>query len=239
MNTVLEMPRRTRRPRIVRAMTCAGQLALFVGLMLVLALMLPSNLFAQGITGTITGTVTDTSGAAVPGATVTIRNLDTNLVTTTTSSEVGTYTVTHLLPGRYSVKVDKVAYKVFQQDAIVLQMDQVAQVNAPLTVGSQSETIEVTTAPPIIQTEASSVGLVVESESIQNTPLNGRLSVMGLIAISPGVQAVGAQDQLADRGMTPAINSGGRNAYGGFGSSFDGVTNQEVALEPPSRKSAD
>ena len=231
MNTVLEMPRRTGRPRIVRAMTCAGQLALFVGLMLVLALMLPSNLFAQGITGTITGTVTDTSGAAVPGATVTIRNLDTNLVTTTTSSEVGTYTVTHLLPGRYSVKVDKVAYKVFQQDAIVLQMDQVAQVNAPLTVGSQSETIEVTTAPPIIQTEASSVGLVVESESIQNTPLNGRLSVMGLIAISPGVQAVGAQDQLADRGMTPAINSGGRNAYGGFGSSFDGVTNQEVALE--------
>jgi len=53
---------------------------------------------------------------------------------------------------------------------------------------------------------------------------------MGLIAISPGVQAVGAQDQLAVRGMTPAVGSGGRNAYGGFGATFDGVVNQEVAL---------
>jgi hypothetical protein len=211
-------------------MTCAGQSALFAGLMLMFALMLPSNLFAQGTTGTITGTITDPSGAAIPGASVAIRNLDTNAASAVTSSEVGTYKVTHLSPGRYSVKVDKAAFRSFQQNEIDLQMDQVAQINASLQLGAQSETVEVTTAPPVIQTEASSIGLVVESHSIQNTPLNGRLSVMGLIAISPGVQAAGAQDQLAVRGMTPAIGSGGRNAYGGFGATYDGVVNQEVAL---------
>jgi hypothetical protein len=226
----LEMPRRIRRPRSLQALMCIGHSALFASLMLILALMLPSNLIAQGTTGTITGTVTDQSGAAVLGASVTIRNLDTNAVFVVTSSEVGYYTVTHLLPGRYSVKVEKAAYKTFLQNEIDLQMDQVAQINAPLQIGSRSETIEVTAAPPVIQTEESSIGLVIESESIQNTPLNGRLSVMGLIAISPGVQAVGAQDQLADRGMTPAIGSGGRNAYGGLGASLDGIVNQEVAL---------
>jgi len=230
MNTVLEMPRVSRRPRLLQAMTCIGHSALIVGLMIALVLMLPSNLNAQGTTGTITGAVTDPSGAAIQGATVTIRNLETNAVSVVSSSEVGSYKVTHLSPGRYSLKVDKANYKSFQQKEISLQMDQVAQINAPLQIGAQNETIEVTTTPPVIQTEASSIGLVVESESIQNTPLNGRLSVMGLIAISPGVQAVGAQDQLADRGMTPAIGSGGRNAYGGLGSSFDGVVNQEVAL---------
>jgi len=210
--------------------TRIGHSALFASLMLIIALMLPSNLSAQGTTGTITGMVTDPSGAAIAGATVTTRNLDTNSVLIVTTSDVGTYKVTHLAPGRYSVKVDKAAYKTYQQNEIVLQMDQVAQINPSLQIGSQQETIEVTSAAPVIQTEASSIGLVVESESIQNTPLNGRLSVMGLIAISPGVQAVGAQDQLADRGMTPAIGSGGRNAYGGLGASFDGVVNQEVAL---------
>jgi hypothetical protein len=230
MNTILEMPIGLRRPRLLQAATCIGYSALLAGLMLAFVLMLPSHLNAQGTTGTITGAVTDPSGAAVQGATVTIRNLDTNAVSVVSSSEVGGYKVTHLSPGRYSVKVDKANYKSFQQKEIVLQMDQVAQINASLQIGSQQETIEVTTAAPTIQTEASSIGLVIESQSIQNTPLNGRLSVMGLIAISPGVQAVGAQDQLADRGMTPAIGSGGRNAYGGFGATYDGVVNQEVAL---------
>jgi len=98
------------------------------------------NLSAQGTTGTITGAVTDPSGAAVQGATITIRNLDTNAVSVVSSSEVGGYKVTHLLPGRYSVKIDKANYKSFQQKEIVLQMDQVAQINAPLQIGSQQET---------------------------------------------------------------------------------------------------
>ena len=75
------------------------------------------------------------------------------------------------------------------------------------------------------------MGQVIDSQSIQNTPLNGRLSVMGLIALSPGVQGVGAQDQLAVRGLTYAVGTGSRNAYGGLGSTLDGVVNKEVTLQ--------
>jgi hypothetical protein len=100
-----------------------------------------------------------------------------------------------------------------------------------MTVGSQEENVEVTAASQAIQTEDSSIGQVIDSQAIKNTPLNGRLSVMGLIALSPGVQGVGAQDQLATRGLTYAVGTGSRNSYGGLGSTFDGVINKEITLQ--------
>ncbi len=189
------------------------------------------SVHGQGITGSMTGTVTDPSGAIVAGASVTIRNVATDFIRKVSTSDAGTYTVTQLLPGTYSVKVDKTAYKTFEQKDITVQIDQVAVINAQLQIGSQQETVEVTTAPPVIQTEDSSVGLVVDSHNIQNIPLNGRLGVMGLIALAPGVQGAGAQDQLADRGVTPSIGTGSRNAYGGMGNTLDGADNKEVTLQ--------
>jgi hypothetical protein len=185
----------------------------------------------QGITGSMTGTVTDPSGAVVPNATVTIREVDTNAARTITTSDAGTFTVTQLPPGHYTVKVDKAGFKTYEQSGITLVIDQLAQINAQLSLGSEAQNIEVTSTGPVIQTEDSSVGQVIDSQSIQNTPLNGRLSVMGLIALSPGVQGVGAQDQLAVRGLTYAVGTGSRNAYGGLGSTLDGVVNKEVTLQ--------
>jgi Carboxypeptidase regulatory-like domain/TonB dependent receptor-like, beta-barrel len=186
---------------------------------------------SQGITGSITGSVTDPSGAVIPGATVTVRNVVTNAVRTVNSSDAGTFTVTQLPPGPYSLKVDKSGFKSYQQSGITLAIDQAAKIDVRLTVGSAEQNVEVTSMGPVIQTEDSSVGQVIDSQAIQNTPLNGRLSVMGLIALSPGVQGVGAQDQLAVRGMTFAVGTGSRNAYGGLGSTLDGVVNAEVTLQ--------
>ena len=231
MKTLLEMPKQTRKtgtPSAKRSIWCS---ALFASLLLTLALGLEPSLFGQGITGSIAGTVTDSSGAGVPGATVTVRQVDTNAARITTTSDIGSYTVTQLAPGAYSVKVDKTGFKTFEQNDIILEINQIAQINAQLGIGSAQETVVVSGAPPVIQTEDSSVGLVVDSQTILNTPLNGRLSLMGLIALAPGVQGAGAQDQLAVRGVTPSIGTGTRNSYGGFGSTLDGVTNQEVTLQ--------
>jgi hypothetical protein len=200
-------------------------------LLLTVGLILVPKSSAQGITGTITGTVTDPNGAAVPSATVTITQIETNSVHTVTTSDVGSFTVTQLSPGTYNVKIDAASFKSVQQSTIVLAIDQIAQVNVQMQVGAASDTVEVTSTAPVIQTEDSSVGLVVDAQAIQNTPLNGRLSIIGLIALAPGVQGSGAQDQLATRGVTAAIGTGGRNAYGSLGSTFDGVTNQEVTLQ--------
>ena len=186
---------------------------------------------SQGITGSMTGTITDPSGAVVAGATVTVRQTETNATRTAKTSEAGTFTITQLPPGSYTVKIEKSGFKAYQQSGITLAIDQLAQIDAQLTVGSQQESVEVTSTGPVIQTDDSSVGQVIDSQAIQNTPLNGRLSVMGLIALSPGVQGVGAQDQLAVRGLTYAVGTGSRNAYGGLGSTLDGVINKEVTLQ--------
>jgi hypothetical protein len=216
-------PTRKSRPRL--------HTLLLAGTLLALAATTTPHAFAQGITGSIAGTVTDDAGATIAGATVTIRELATNAVHTVTTSDVGSYTVTQLPPGQYTVVVDKPSFKSYRQTAITLSIDQVAQIDAHLTVGATTETVEVTSAAPVIQTESSSVGEVIDSHAIQNTPLNGRLGINGLVALAPGVQGAGAQDQLDTRGVTAAIGTGSRNSYGGLGSTLDGVTNQEVTLQ--------
>lgn len=207
--------------------------ALFLSFCLPIAMFLvqPRLSVAQGITGTISGTVSDSSGAVVAGAMVTIREVNTNAEHAAITSATGEYRVALLPPGAYAVKVSKAGFKTVEQTGIVLQIDQVVLANVQLTVGQQQESIEVTGAPPVIQTEDSSVGQVIDSAAIQNAPLNGRLSLMGLIAQAPGIQGVGPQDQLATRGETFAAGTGSRNSYGGLGSTLDGVTNAEITLQ--------
>jgi hypothetical protein len=197
----------------------------------VLTLAMPRGLSAQGTTGTITGTVTDPSGSVVAGAKLTVKQIDTNITRTLISSDAGTYKATMLQPGHYSVKIEKPGFKSFEQSGITLAIDQVVLVDAALQVGSQAESVEVTTAPPTIQTEDSSIGQVIDSQAIQSAPLNGRLGLMGLIAQAPGIQGVGPQDQLATRGETFAAGTGSRNTYGSLGSTLDGVTNAEITLQ--------
>ena len=224
--TFLEKPRRNASFQI------SDWFTMLVGsAFLLLALSAPQSIFAQGITGSINGTVMDTSGATISDATVTIRQVNTNETRVITTSHEGSYAVTQLAPGSYSVRVDKGGFKVFQQSGITLVIDQVAQIDAHLEVGSDQQTVEVTSASPVIQTETSSVGLVIDSATLQNTPLNGHVSILGLINLTPGVQDVAAQDQVPVRGVTLAFGTNQRNSYGNVGNTFDGVTNMEIELQ--------
>ncbi len=211
--------------------TDARRRSLACTLMLGLMLLAGTSLLAQGITGTITGTVTDPSGAAVPAATVTVRQVSTNSVHVVTTSDDGSFTATQLPPGDYTVEVEHQGFQHVRQTGVHLTIDQTVTLAPVLPLGAVSETVEVSGAAPVIQTSDSSVGSVIESQAIQNTPLNGRLSLMGLIALAPGVQGVGAQDQLATRGLTFAGGTGSRNSYGGLASTLDGVSNAEVTLQ--------
>jgi hypothetical protein len=98
---------------------------------IVCAMTLTTNAYSQGVTASITGTVTDASGAIVAGATVTVRETETNATRVVTSSSAGTY----------SVKVDKAGFRLFQRSDIVLVIDQVERVDAELEVGSDSHTV--------------------------------------------------------------------------------------------------
>ena len=189
--------------------------------------------YAQiGTTATITGTVTDSTGAVVSGATVTATNMGTGIARATVSLESGIYVVPELQPGHYTLTLSQPGFKTYEQPNIVLVIGQRATINVQLQVGTEQQRVTVTASDvPVIQTEDSSVGAVIESKTIVNTPLNGRLSIMGLMALAPGVQGAGAQDQMPVYGVAPSIGTGARNAYGGVGSTLDGALNMNSSLE--------
>src|SRR5579871_5570255 len=137
--------------------------------------LLSAAVSAQTTTGSIVGTVTDTSGAAVANAAVTITNLDTGIANKTTTSSTGDYVVTPLAVGRYSVTVEAPGFKKSVNGGITLNVQDRIGVNVVLEVGQITETVEVVGAAPALQTDTSYLGQVVDSQKIVDLPLNGRV----------------------------------------------------------------
>src|SRR5262249_12185599 len=131
-------------------------------------------LLAQQNTAAISGRVLDSSGAAIPGATVVARNIETGLERPSITDETGTYTISLLPIGQYDVSGELAALKKSCKTAIVLRVAQQAKLDLVLEVGPQSETIEVTAAVPLTQTESSSIGTVIDNRKVVELALNGR-----------------------------------------------------------------
>ena len=149
-------------------------------------------LSAYGQVGTaeLSGTVSDPSGAAVANAKVTAVNTATNFERSTTTNNNGNYIIQLLPPGDYILNVEGSGFRKASQRGITLQVNQQAQIDVALQVGQVSETIEVTAAAPLIQSEASSLGTVVSEKLVNQLPLNGR-NFIQLAVLSPGVTGVG------------------------------------------------
>ena len=130
-------------------------------------LMLP--LSAQNSYGSVVGTVSDTTGAAIPGALVSATSRATGEVASAKSSETGNYTILNLKPGQYSVKVEFKGFKTFVQKDLDVQIGGSLRVNTQLAIGQESETIVVTGAPPDLQTDSADLGGVIEEKQIQDT----------------------------------------------------------------------
>jgi hypothetical protein len=145
---------------------------------------------AQSTYGSISGTVTDQSGAAVVDAPVTLTNVGTGGKRTENSGSDGRFTFVNLFPGQYRIDIEKQGFKHYTHPDITVQVQQDTHVDAPLTVGQVSETIEVTSQTPLLQTESSSLGQVVEQRKADELPLNGR-NIFNLITVSPAAVAQG------------------------------------------------
>lgn len=121
--------------------------------------------------GSITGTVTDSTGAAIPNATVTATNTATNVTVTRTTSGTGTYNISPLQPGNYSLTVTAKGFKTLTQENLdVLALGELG-FNPVLSVGEATENVVVTTAPPVLDTTNATVGLVMENTTYSNLPL--------------------------------------------------------------------
>lgn len=137
-------------------------------------LLCASPLWAQKDTGGIAGTVRDTSGAVVVGAQVTVRDLDRGAVFTTKSNQLGEYVASPLKIGRYQITAEKPGFKKAIAGPIVVNVDARPAVDITLPVGSIQETVTVITQAPLLETETSDLGQLVNSRQAETLPLNGR-----------------------------------------------------------------
>jgi Carboxypeptidase regulatory-like domain len=141
--------------------------------------------FTQTDTGRIAGTVTDTSGAVVSGATVTVTNQGTDRVVTVTTGGVGEFSVPTLPPGHYKVEVKAANFKTVTQD-VTLQVGQVLPLDFALTAGAVTENVEVTSAAPLVASDSSDLGAVIQEKQVIDLPINAR-NFTSLATLVPGV----------------------------------------------------
>ena len=161
---------------------------LFLHAALLCALCTPS--WAQVASAELSGQVFDVSGAAVANAKVIATNSATNSPHETVSDASGNYILTLLPPGDYVLTVEAPGFRKLVQTGLVLQVNQQANLVLTLQLGKVSETLEVTGQAPLLESESSSLGTVVNQKLVNELPLNGR-NFIQLATLSPGVNGVG------------------------------------------------
>ena len=144
---------------------------------------------AQVATASINGTVTDQSGALVPGAKVTLLNVATNIPRSTTTNSAGNYVLVNIIPGRYTLTVNKDGFATVSQAEFELQVNQTSTLDFQLRVGSTVESVTVEAAGAGLQTSTSELGTVIDKRSVDDLPLNGR-NFTQLLDLTPGVSTV-------------------------------------------------
>jgi carboxypeptidase family protein len=144
-----------------------------------------SSVATAQVTAAISGRIEDPSGAAVPGATVTVTSLETGASRTVTADEAGNYRVLSLPVGGYAVKAEKTGFKTASQTGINLAVGQQAVVNVKLEVGAVNEQVTVTGEAPVVNTTTASVAGLVGEKAVKELPLNGR-SFDQLITLNAG-----------------------------------------------------
>ena len=220
-------------------LSCAGSSrhrrvlpALLAGLILVAAP--ASTVFAQAVTGTLLGTVTDSSGAVVTGAKVTITNEGTGFTRTASTDTAGEYTFPSIPTGRYTVLAEMQGFKAGALSGIVVGVDQRVRMDVSLEVGAMTESVTIEASTPLLQTSSSELGTTVDNEQIEALPLNGRnfvsltRTVPGVLRGNPGSNIDGA-GSLAWRASASFSANGQRARDNNY--MLDGVDNNETWLQ--------
>jgi hypothetical protein len=186
--------------------------------------------WAQEVTASITGTVTDPSGAAVPGATVTATSQERGIAYTALTNDSGIYRVSQLPAGSYDLKVEKSGFAVATHPAFVLTVNQVARIDVAMKVGQTTETVEVTGAAPALETQTTQVDTIINAATNDNLPLASRnyvqLTLLAPGSVSTDPSSFNNGNNTGGYGGRPLIN-GNREQANNF--LLDGMDNNQVS----------
>ena len=206
----------------------AGLAFLAVVVVAILALAAPSD--AQILYGSVVGNVTDSTHAGVPGAAVTLININTNLAREATTSADGTYRFVNVQPGTYKVRVSLTGFKEYVKDAVPVASTTVTRIDVALEVGALTETITVQSEVSLLQTDTGDVHSQLNSKEISNLPLGNYRNYQTLLNLVPGTTPAGFQNAITDtpaRSLTTNVNGTARNNNN---TRLDGTTNIYIWL---------
>lgn len=158
-----------------------------------LLLALAGSIYSQTVTATLVGTVTDSSGATIPNATITVVEVNTSSSRTGTTNESGNYTFANLPPGTYSITAELAGFKRASQARVDVIVNTTERVDLTLQPGNVSETVEVTTAAPMLQTDRADTGRKIEIVQAANLPIGTNRNFQGLLNLVPGTTRAGFQ----------------------------------------------
>ena len=190
----------------------------------------------QSAQGTIVGVVSDPSGAAIAGATVTIKDLTTGLVHKTVTDKSGDYTVPGLNPGPYSVTAEASGFSQEAASNVTLEVEQTLRQDFKLTVGSVSSTVEVTATTQMLHTDDTTIGQVLQGDTIQNLPIVGRdFTNLMLTNIGTTIELGGDEADWSFHGINNeylSVSSNGAQAQS-TSYSIDGIADADYEFSTP------
>ena len=195
--------------------------------------------FAQFESASVLGTVRDPSGAVVVGATITLRNMETGISTTTTTDASGNYLILNVKNGTYTVRAEMQGFSVAVAEDVKVAVNARQRVDLSLRVGNIAESVVVTGAAKLVETDSSDRGTIVAAEQIVNLPLNGR-AYADLALLSPGVRksaiASSRDASFNVHGLRSALNNFTLDGVdnNSYGTSNQGFSNQVVQASPDS-----
>jgi hypothetical protein len=188
--------------------------------LLIIAAAIPA--FAQFDTSTVLGTVRDANGAVLPGVTVTLKNIDTSITGAAQTDEDGNFQFTNVRIGNYRVSAEKQGFSTAVAERVNVTVNARQRVDLTMQPGAVTETVTITDAAQLLETDSSVRGQVVQREQIVNLPLNGRSSA-NLALLTPGVRE-SSQNAATGSGREASFNVNGlRNTFNNF--LLDGVDN--------------
>jgi hypothetical protein len=186
--------------------------------------------YGQAVYGSIVGAVSDASGAVVPNAKVTITDVTKNVSFTTTTNAAGNYEETHLIVGIYEVKIEAQGFQTFVQTGVQVNVDASATVNATLQVGALTQTMEVTAAVPLLQTERTDVATTFSERTVADLPIYNR-NFTTFQLLSPGSARLNGWNHAASenpQGSGQIMTQG--QHFAGTAFELDGTDNQDPIL---------
>src|SRR5256712_457722 len=185
-----------------------------------------ASTFGQSSTGTIVGTIRDSSGAVLPGVSVTIRNEGTNSTRDVVTGASGDYSEPLLPPGSYEVSAALTGFGKKVARNIQLQVNQTVRMDFALPVATLQEDVQASATAPLIQTDTSSIGQVVGQVRIENLPLNER-NFVNFAYLAPGVQIDAENTLVSSQGLALSAN-GARQISNNF--LLDGIDNNDLVI---------